>query len=109
MEFGSGFSSASMKGSQHNDAWYYDSLGNVRTKSNNHGGILGGLSTGMPIIFRVAFKPTASISIPQESVDLATGENTVLSIKGRHDPCIAVRAVPVVEACAAIVLLDYMI
>ena len=109
VEFGSGFSSASMKGSQHNDAWYYDSLGNVRTKSNNHGGILGGLSTGMPIIFRVAFKPTASISIPQESVDLASGENTVLSIKGRHDPCIAVRAVPVVEACAAIVLLDYMI
>ena len=98
-----------MKGSVHNDAWCFDENGTIVTKTNNHGGILGGLSTGMPITFRVAFKPTPSIALPQESVDLETGESTVLEIKGRHDPCIAVRAVPCVEAAAALVLCDYML
>lgn len=109
VEFGAGFEAAAMKGSQHNDAWCFDKEGNVRTKTNNHGGILGGLSTGMPIVFRVAFKPTPSIALPQESVDLKTGKTAVLKIKGRHDPCIAVRAVPCVEAAAALVLCDYML
>ena len=109
VEFGAGFAAAAMKGSQHNDAWCFDKNGTIVTKTNNHGGILGGLSTGMPITFRVAFKPTPSIALPQESVNLETGESTVLSIKGRHDPCIAVRAVPCVEAAAALVLCDYML
>ncbi len=109
VDFGAGFAAAAMKGSQHNDAWCFDKNGTIITKTNNHGGILGGLSTGMPITFRVAFKPTPSIALPQESVDLETGESTVLKIKGRHDPCIAVRAVPVVEAAAALVLCDYML
>ena len=109
IEFGAGFAAAAMKGSQHNDAWCFDKDGNVRTKTNNHGGILGGLSTGMPIVFRVSFKPTPSIALFQESVDLKTGINLKLKIKGRHDPCIAVRAVPCVEAAAALVLCDYML
>ena len=107
--FGAGFAAAAMQGSQHNDAWCFDKEGNVRTKTNNHGGILGGLSTGMPITFRIAFKPTPSIAQPQESVDLKTGKAAILEIKGRHDPCIAVRAVPCVEAAAALVLCDYML
>ena len=109
VEFGAGFEAAAMQGSIHNDAWCFDEKGNVKTKTNNHGGILGGLSTGMPITFRVAFKPTPSIALPQESVDLKSGKSTVLEIKGRHDPCIAVRAVPCVEAAAALVLCDYML
>ena len=109
VEFGAGFEAAAMQGSAHNDAWCFDKKGNVRTETNNHGGILGGLSTGMPITFRVAFKPTPSIALPQESVNLATGKSTVLRIKGRHDPCIAVRAVPCVEAAAALVLCEYML
>lgn len=109
VEFGAGFEAAAMKGSQHNDPWCFDQDGGVKTKTNNHGGILGGLSTGMPITFRVAFKPTPSIALPQESIDLASGKSTVLKITGRHDPCIAVRAVPVVEAAAALVLCDYML
>ena len=109
VEFGAGFAAADMKGSVHNDAWCFDENGTIVTKTNKHGGILGGLSTGMPITFRVAFKPTPSIALPQESVDLETGESTVLEIKGRHDPCIAVRAVPCVEAAAALVLCDYML
>ena len=109
VEFGAGFAAADMKGSVHNDAWCFDENGTIVTKTNNHGGILGGLSTGMPITFRVAFKPTPSIALPQESLDLETGESTVLEIKGRHDPCLAVRAVPCVEAAAALVLCDYML
>ncbi len=109
VEFGAGSAAATMKGSHHNDPWCFDKDGTIVTKTNNHGGILGGLSTGMPITFRVAFKPTPSIALPQESVDLETGESTVLKIKGRHDPCIAVRAVPCVEAAAALVLCDYML
>lgn len=105
VEFGAGFSAAKMRGSENNDAFYYDD-GEVRTRTNNCGGILGGISTGMPVTFRVAFKPTPSISIPQESVDLDTGKSATLTIDGRHDPCVAVRAVPVVEAAAALGILD---
>lgn len=101
IEFGSGFAAAGMKGSEHNDAFYFEGK-EVRTRTNNAGGILGGLSSGMPIVFRVAFKPTASIFMEQESVNLEAGRQEKLRIQGRHDPCIAIRAVPVVESVAAI-------
>jgi chorismate synthase len=81
----------------------------VKTRTNHHGGILGGISTGMPLIFRAAFKPTPSIGLPQESVSLSKGCGTALTVKGRHDPCIVPRAVPCVEAAAALVLLDEML
>ena len=105
VEFGAGFRAASMKGSENNDAFYFEN-GQVKTRTNNCGGILGGISTGMPVIVRVAFKPTPSIGLPQESVNLVTGETAVLEIGGRHDPCVAVRAVPAVEAAVALGLLD---
>ena len=105
IEFGAGFAATVMQGSQHNDAYYYEA-GQVKTKTNHHGGILGGLTTGMPLIFKVAVKPTPSIAKPQKSVDLAKGASTILEIRGRHDPCIAPRALPCVEAVAAICILD---
>ena len=105
VEFGAGFAAAAMTGSSYNDPFYMDG-GTVKTKSNNSGGILGGITSGMPIIFRAAFKPTASIALPQESVNLATGLDTVLEVKGRHDPCIVPRAVPCVTAVAAVIMLD---
>ena len=108
VEFGEGFGAAAMRGSEHNDAFCMKE-GKVATVTNRHGGILGGITSGMPIVFRVAVKPTPSISRPQQSVDLTTGEETTLSIHGRHDPCIVPRAVPVVEACAAIALLDLLL
>ncbi len=107
VEFGAGFAATQMRGSQHNDPFYYDG-DIVRTKSNNHGGILGGISTGMPIILRVAFKPTSSIGITQDSVSLSKKENVRLTIQGRHDPCIVVRAVTGVESAIAITLLDLL-
>ena len=108
VEFGSGFAAAAMRGSAHNDAFTVEN-GTVRTESNHHGGILGGISTGMPIVFRVAMKPTPSIAAEQKTVDLRVMRETVLQIKGRHDPCIALRAVPCVEAAAALVLLDSLL
>lgn len=108
IEFGSGFAAAAMRGSAHNDAFIMEN-GAVRTESNHHGGILGGISTGMPIVFRVAMKPTPSITAEQKTVDLRVMRETVLQIKGRHDPCIALRAVPCVEAAAALVLLDSLL
>jgi len=105
VEFGAGFEAASLKGSQNNDPFYFDG-DEVKTKTNNHGGILGGITSGMPLIVKLAFKPTPSISRPQESVDLETKENTTLVINGRHDPCVVTRAVPIVEAALAIGLLD---
>lgn len=105
VEFGAGFSATKLYGSQNNDPFYYDG-GDVRTKTNNHGGILGGITSGMPLIARLAFKPTPSISRRQDSVDIERKENTELIIKGRHDPCVAVRAVPVVEAALALGILD---
>ncbi len=105
IEFGNGFECTTLKGSQNNDPFYFDG-DTVKTKTNNHGGILGGISSGMPIVFRVAVKPTPSISIEQDSVNLKTKENVKLSIKGRHDPCIVPRAVPCIEAVAAMTILE---
>lgn len=107
IEFGAGFDSAHRRGSENNDAFEYKD-GKVVTKTNNCGGILGGISNGMPIIFRAAIKPTPSISKQQETVNLKTKENTTLSVKGRHDPCIVPRAVPVIEAAAAIAIFDML-
>jgi chorismate synthase len=108
VEFGAGFRAASMRGSEHNDPFVVVD-GTIKTITNNAGGVLGGLSTGMPLDFRVAFKPTASISKEQRSVDLESMEDTTLKVEGRHDPCIVPRAVVVVEASAAIVLADLCI
>ncbi len=108
VEFGSGFRAAAMKGSEHNDPFAVKD-GRIVTKTNNAGGILGGLSTGMPVEFRVAFKPTSSIARPQLSVDVIDKKPVELQIKGRHDPCIVPRAVPVVENSAAAVVLDLML
>lgn len=107
VEFGAGFGAAFLKGSENNDPFYYDG-GRIKTRTNHHGGILGGITTGMPLITRLAFKPTPSISREQDSVDLEKGENAKLVIKGRHDPCVAVRAVPIVEAALALGILDCM-
>lgn len=107
IEFGAGFSVAEMFGSENNDEFFADKR-TVRTKTNNHGGILGGISSGMPIIFRAAFKPTPSIAKKQQSVNLMTGENEELIIKGRHDPCVVQRAVPCVESAAAITVLNLL-
>ena len=105
IEFGAGFALAAMRGSRANDAFCYDN-GVVVTETNHCGGILGGIANGMPLIFRCAVKPTPSISQPQKTVDLQTGENTVLTIHGRHDPCIVPRAVPVIEAVTALAIIN---
>ncbi|MBQ3355884.1 MAG: chorismate synthase [Oscillospiraceae bacterium] len=108
VEFGSGFACATMRGSEHNDAFCYDENGNVRTRTNHAGGILGGITTAMPLIFRVAVKPTPSIAKEQESIRFSGG-SAQLQIHGRHDPCIVPRAVPCVEAAAAIAVLDALL
>lgn len=105
IEFGSGFAAAEMKGSENNDA-YRMVDGEVKTLTNHAGGILGGMSTGAPVVFRVAMKPTPSIYKPQLSVDLKTMRDVEFSVKGRHDPCVVLRAVPCVEAAAAVALYD---
>jgi chorismate synthase len=105
IEFGAGFRAARMRGSEHNDAFVYRG-GRVETVTNHAGGILGGLATGMPIVFRVVVKPTSSIARPQQTVNLATREAATLGVTGRHDPCIVPRAVVVLESVAAIVLTD---
>lgn len=104
-EYGSGFAGITMRGSQHNDAFYQDG-DRVRTKTNNSGGIQGGISNGEPIYFNVAFKPVATIMQDQESVDI-NGNPVTVSGKGRHDPCVVPRAVPIVEAMAALVIADF--
>ena len=105
VEFGAGFAAAAMRGSHHNDPYRLED-GKVVTTKNDHGGVLGGMTTGMPLVFRVAVKPTPSIAQSQLSVELTAMEETELTVHGRHDPCIVPRAVPVVEAVAAIVLAD---
>jgi chorismate synthase len=108
LEFGAGFAAAEMRGSGHNDAFCMEN-GAVKTKTNRHGGILGGISTGMPLLFRAAFKPTPSIGKQQETVSLSAGTDTLLTVQGRHDPCIVPRAVPCVEAAAALAVYDALL
>lgn len=107
IEFGEGFGFASMKGSEANDEMYYDG-DNVKCKTNNCGGITGGITNGMPLIIRVAVKPTPSIAIRQNTVNLKTKTDDTLVIEGRHDPCIVPRALPAVEAAVALALLDLL-
>ena len=104
-EYGSGFAGAAQFGSQHNDEFYTDKEGQVRTKTNHSGGVQGGISNGEDIYFRTAFKPVATIMQDQDSVDVH-GQSVTVSGKGRHDPCVVPRAVPIVEAMAALVLAD---
>lgn len=106
-EYGSGFEGVKMRGSEHNDAFYQDET-RVRTRTNHSGGIQGGISNGEDIYFKVAFKPVATIMIDQESVNEG-GESVTVTGKGRHDPCVVPRAVPIVEAMAALVLADYLL
>ena len=108
IEFGVGFEAAALFGSENNDEFYIDHK-EIKTRTNNHGGILGGISSGMPIILRVAIKPTPSISRPQNTVDYTTMTEEVLQIKGRHDPCIVPRAVPCIESAVNLALLSFLI
>ena len=108
IEFGSGFQAAAMRGSENNDPYTVED-GRVATCTNHAGGILGGITTGMPVVFRVAVKPTPSIASPQQTVNLDTMQPETLRITGRHDPCIVPRAVPVVEAVAAIAVADLIL
>lgn len=107
VEFGDGFELAAMRGSQANDG-YRMSSGRIVTESNHMGGIVGGMCDGAPVVFRVAFKPTPSISLEQDTVNLKTGTDDTVSVQGRHDPCIVPRAVAVVEAMAALTVADQM-
>ena len=108
VEFGAGFAAAGMRGSEHNDPFTLKD-GQVVTAANRAGGILGGITTGMPLRFRAAVKPTPSIAMPQHTLDLASGKETILQITGRHDPCIVPRAVPCVEAAAALAVTDALL
>ena len=108
IEFGAGFAAAAMRGSEHNDPFCFEA-DTVKTTTNHHGGILGGITTGMPLVFRVAFKPTPSIAMAQHSVDLQKRCDTVVTVQGRHDPCIVLRARPCVEAAAAVAVYDAML
>lgn len=108
IDFGSGFTGSYLRGSQNNDAFTIEN-GYIRTETNNAGGILGGITNGMPLVFSVAIKPTPSICRTQKSVSLSNMEQKELQIKGRHDPCIVPRAVPVIEAAAAIAVFDALL
>lgn len=108
VSFGAGFQAALMRGSENNDEFYIENE-TIRTRTNHHGGILGGITSGMPVLAEIAFKPTPSIAMPQKTVDYVKRTETVMQVKGRHDPCVAVRAVPVVEAVTAIVIMDLLL
>ena len=105
IDFGSGFPGCYLRGSQNNDAYTVQN-GTVKTLTNNAGGVLGGITTGMPLVFRTAIKPTPSIAMQQRSVSLENLEEQMLTVQGRHDPCIVPRAVPVIEAATAIAIYD---
>lgn len=107
-EYGSGFNSSHLKGSEHNDEFFKDEDGSIKTKTNYAGGILGGISNGMDIYLKAAFKPVATIVKSQNSVD-ESGESVEVKGKGRHDPCVVPRAVPIVEAMVALVIADHML
>lgn len=107
-EYGSGFDGVAMYGSEHNDEFYKDENGNIKTKSNHSGGVQGGISNGQDIYFNVAFKPVATIMKDQDSID-TSGNAVTVSGKGRHDPCVVPRAVPIVDAMSAIVILDFFL
>ena len=109
VEFGSGFGSVRLKGSENNDQYFIDKKGRISTLTNNSGGIVGGVSNGMPLVYRLAFKPPASIAKKQRTVDLVKKKEVELVIPGRHDPVVVPRAVPIVECCTAIVLADHAI
>lgn len=106
VEFGNGFGAAALFGSENNDPFYYDEMGRVRTITNHHGGSLGGISSGMPLVLRAAFKPTPSISREQNTIGMESGQNETVRVIGRHDPCIVPRGVPCVEAAMAVAILD---
>ena len=108
VEFGAGFRAAELRGSENNDAFLFKN-GKVATSTDNAGGILGGLSSGMPIMIRVAIKPTPSIAKEQKTVNLSTMEDASVSVKGRHDPCVVPKAVPAIEAAVAVTLVDHLI
>jgi chorismate synthase len=108
VEFGSGFASTRMRGTENNDQYYLED-GELRSRTNNSGGILGGISSGMPLVYRVAFKPASSIAAKQKTVDISTNEERELIVAGRHDPTVVPRAVPVVESVTALVLADHAI
>lgn len=108
VSFGSGFDAASVRGSENNDAFYMDGE-TVRTRTNHHGGALGGITSGMPVIAHVAFKPTPSIAKAQQTIDYVKRTDAEIRVQGRHDPCVVIRAVPVVEAVVSIVLMDLLL
>ena len=109
VEFGAGFAAARMRGSEHNDPFIMRADGTVGAAGNNHGGVLGGITSGMPVVMRVAMKPTPSIAKEQGTVSLSKNENDRLVIEGRHDPCIVHRAVPCLESIMALVIADKMV
>ncbi len=109
VEFGTGFAAARMRGSEHNDPFRVGENGKIVTATNHHGGVLGGITSGMPIVMRVAFKPTPSIAKQQDTISFVKNENDKLIVEGRHDPCVVHRALPCVEAIMALVILDKIV
>jgi chorismate synthase len=109
VEFGAGFDIAGMTGSQANDEFYINPEGRVSARTNYNGGVNGGVSNGMPLVFRIAVKPTPSIGRAQKTVDFLAVKDTQVAIQGRHDPCIVLRALPVAESVAALAALDFLL